>query len=142
MMIKVQTKFFDEVVVTTDSIITFLKPILGFEKYKKFILIDIEDNESLKCLQSVDEQNVCFILAQPWNFFKDYSFDLDEEHEALLGLKNPEELGVYSIANIPGDLKDFSLNLMAPIILNQTTKDAIQYILNDDKYTTKHFVAR
>jgi flagellar assembly factor FliW len=141
-MIKIQTKFFDEVEVPADSIITFVKPILGFDDFKKFIMIDIEDNESLKCLQSADEQNLCFILAKPWDFFSDYAFDLDEENEALLHANEASTIEVYSIANIPGDIKDFSLNLMAPIIINTDTTEAIQYVINDDRYQTKHYVAK
>lgn len=140
-MMKIQTKFFDEVEVASDSIITFVKPILGFDTYKKYILIDIEDNEALKCLQSVDEANICFILADPWAFFEEYTFDLNSESEDMLKVEEESQLGVYAIANIPGDIKKFSLNLMAPIILNLKTNDAIQYVINDDRYQTKHYVA-
>jgi flagellar assembly factor FliW len=138
---KIQTKFFDEVEVDDNSVITFVKPILGFNDNRKFILIDIVDNESLKCLQSVDDQNLCFILAKPWDFFKDYAFDLDEDNEALLHVSSDSLIEVFAIANIPGDISKFSLNLMAPIIINSETNEAIQFVINDDRYKTKHYVA-
>jgi flagellar assembly factor FliW len=137
---KIETKFFDVIEFDSETIINFIDPILGFEEYKKFILIDIEDNDSLKCLQSTEEKNICFILADPWKFFENYDFDFSDDSQEKLGVKETDELIVYNIANIPGNLSEFSLNLMAPIIINTNNKQAIQFVITDDKYHTKHFV--
>ena len=48
---KVQTKWFGEIEVSDDKIITFDKGIIGFEDWKKYTLVyDAEKEENISCL--------------------------------------------------------------------------------------------
>jgi flagellar assembly factor FliW len=45
---------------------------------------------------------------------------------------------IYSIAVVPDDIKDMTINLKGPIIINTKTNRAKQIVLEDDKYTLKY----
>ena len=134
----IEIKFFDNIEINDSEIIDFVKPILGFDEFKKYILIDIEDT-SIKCLQSIENKDICFLVSEPWQYFSDYEFDVFDQDKKLLEL-NEENAVVLNIMNIPGDIKRMSINLMAPIIINNLNKSALQIVLNNQSYRTKHLI--
>jgi flagellar assembly factor FliW len=73
---KIETKFFGEIEIDKNSILNFEHGIPGFEDLNKFILLDIKDNETLKCLQSIEETQICLLMISPWKYFKDYEIQL------------------------------------------------------------------
>ena len=63
---KINTRDYGEIDINEDDILTFVEPIFGFEEYKKFIFLIEEDFEGqIAWLQSVDEPELCFIVANP-----------------------------------------------------------------------------
>ena len=55
---KVQTKWFGEIDTSEDKIITFEKGIIGFESYKKYMIVfdaQKEAESSIMWLQSLDD---------------------------------------------------------------------------------------
>ncbi len=47
---------------------------------------------------------------------------------------------VYSIVVVPEDIRKMTANLLGPIIINHKEKLGKQVILDDSRYTTKHFL--
>ena len=63
---KVQTKWFGEIEVSDDKIITFDKGIIGFEDWKKYTLVydaEKEENISIIWLQAIDEPTLALLLC-------------------------------------------------------------------------------
>ena len=78
-------------------------------------------------------------MTMPLTFFSDYEFTIDDEVEAELGLTSPEEVLIYAILTLSGkEIHDLTANLMAPIVINATTRQAKQIVLDRSAYTTKH----
>jgi len=135
---KIETKFFGNVDIDSNEVISFKKPILGFEGEDKFILIDIEELDSLKCLQSTKTKNLCFIVSTPWVYYNDYAFDIDDEISNHLEIKSEEEIEVFNILTLKDDFESSTINLSAPIILNNEKNFAAQIVIGDEKYSTSH----
>jgi flagellar assembly factor FliW len=127
----VKTRFFGEIEIQENRIIYFDRDIPGLEEYRKFILLDITES-NLKCLQSIDEKELCLILISPWDYFKDYEIELSDDEMMQLGIKDQMNVAVYNPVTIREN--KITANLVAPIIINIIKNTARQIILQNTKY--------
>lgn len=133
-----KTKSFGEMEINEDKFINFKEGIPGFEEVKQFILIE-EEKESPFCyLQSIGEQDICFILTNPYLFKPDYEPVIPKHYFEQLGGGEMEEFGVFVLVTAKGAIDTATLNLMAPLLIQQETKYGMQVILEGQNYTTKH----
>ncbi|WP_336636186.1 flagellar assembly protein FliW [Lysinibacillus fusiformis] len=131
---KITTKFLGEIEIEKQEILTFEQGLLGFEDYKKFILLPIDANLPLVLLQSVDQMEIGFIIAYPFVFKKDYSFDISEEDREQLQIEKEEDALVYAVVTIKETFQDSTINLLAPLIINMDKKLGKQIVLQDNKH--------
>ncbi|ADL08334.1 flagellar assembly protein FliW [Thermosediminibacter oceani] len=136
-MLKIKTKYFGQIEIDENKIITFVSGIVGFESLKKFILIDHPGNEQIKWLQSVEEPNFALPLVDPLLFFPDYSPTVSKEYISPLKIQSLADAVVLCVLTVPQDLK-VTVNLKAPIILNPIESLADQIIAENPEYKTKH----
>jgi len=136
MVKKLKTTRFGEIELNEEEIIHFEKGIPGFEDEQKFMLIVQEDLPFL-FLQSVRTSDLSFILTDPFSFFQDYSFDLDDQSKEELEIQDVADISVFGILSIPEDFQQTTINLLAPIIINRQKKKGKQLILHQTNYRTK-----
>ncbi|MGB9682852.1 MAG: flagellar assembly protein FliW [bacterium] len=108
--------------------IIFTSPILGFEDEREFILIRNSENSPFYWLQSLNTPELAFLLADPFVFFPDYKIPLETEGN----------IAAYVIVTVEEDFRFSTANLLAPIIIDADTNTAMQIVLEDSGYTTKH----
>lgn len=130
----ISTKFFDDININENDILTFNEGIPGLEEYKKFIVINIEDSK-LKCLQCIDEKNIALLIINPWDFFNDYEIQLSDEEIKQLEIKSHDDVLVFNIVSVREN--KVTANLLAPIVVNIKNKNAKQIILNENKYSIR-----
>lgn len=136
---KVMVPNMGEVEVAEDKIINFVQGPLAFEDYKKFFIIDPEENDfPFKLLQSAEEESLGFILTDPFTFKPDYDIELNEDVLQELEIEKPEDILVFVFLVIPDKVEDISANLVAPIIINAEKRLAKQVILDGTEYETKY----
>ena len=137
----IETTRFGQVEYTEEEIIVFEKGIPGFEQEQKFILLkmDSEDQKNpLAFLQSIKSAELSFIIANPFIFYTDYEFNLDESTKEELEIKEPEDIAVWGIISVPAEeFEKATINLQAPVIINVRTNKGKQIILHDSSYVTK-----
>ena len=137
----IQTKFFGNIEIDENKVIKFEDGIPGFEDLKKFLFMTDEDANSPFCwLQSIEDVNIVFTLINIFKFIPDYNPNVDMEILSKLGKIEEENLAIYCIANIPKNIKDMTVNLKAPIIINLFNNNAKQIICNNDDYSIKYYV--
>ena len=51
---------------------------------------------------------------------------------------NSSELTIYAVVTIPEDPREATLNLMAPIVINERGRRGRQVILHESKYSVRH----
>lgn len=142
-LVKVATEVVGEIDVQDDAIITFPHGLLGFEDVRKFTLINIGDDIPFTYLQSVDLGELAFVVTNPFVFYPEYEFELSEIIKQELDIEKPEDVVLVSMVTIKnGELKDATINLLAPIIINVRTTVGKQIILHDSTYNTKHQLVR
>lgn len=118
--------------------IQFAHGIPGFEHLKGFRLVQEEDSGVFANLQSVEDENIAFLVADPFLFYPDYEFELPEHIKEDLKLQDESDVQVWGIVTVGGTLEDSTLNLMAPIIINRRLGLGRQVILQKTPYQTKH----
>ena len=91
-----------EVEVAEDKIINFVQGPFAFENYKKFFIIDPEENDfPFKLLQSTEEESLGFILTDPFTFKPDYDIELNEDVLQELEIEKPEDILAFVFLVIP-----------------------------------------
>lgn len=133
---KAKTRLFGEIDIDDDKIITLEGGMIGFPFLQKFTLIYDEENEkktsSIMWLQSMDEQEVAFPVVHPNEVKPDYNPTVNDEMLAPLGEIGEENVYVLVTVTATADVKNATVNLKAPIIINTATKKGCQMIVEDD----------
>lgn len=136
----IHTTRFGEIELKEQELWTMKKPIFGFEKNKKFVILP-QKNSPFEYYQAVDDEHLTFVLADPFFFFKQYEFSLEQRWADMLVINDEAEISIRSIVTVRSS-EDISLNLKAPLIMNNTTKEAAQVILDILGYTTRHSIVQ
>ena len=136
----IKTKAYGEIQVDDNSEIEFVKPILGFEEYREYYLLEMKDIQQFYWLQSKTDSELAFIVVNPRIFKPDYVLDVEDQDIAELKLENDEEMLDFVIANIPEDPSKMTINLLGPLVFNVNKRLAMQAISNRNDYETKHNV--
>lgn len=105
----------------------------------RFELVALAEDSPFFFLQSLQEEKIGFILINPFLLFPDYEFNLPDEEAEALDIRAPkEQLAVFCIVNASRGLKSATVNLIAPVVLNNATGAARQVVLNDRRYSVRH----
>lgn len=137
------TTYFGEIDVQDNQVIHFDEGLPGFEDKKKFVLLnnyDTEDPVPFMWLQSVEDENLAFVVTVPFFMRPDYEFEIPSDVASNIGLTSPEQAGVYTICKISGKVDSMSFNLRSPIIINAENKKAIQLVLPDTRYSAREIL--
>jgi flagellar assembly factor FliW len=138
--VKVATKPYGIKDVDERQKINFPLGLLGFEPLKEYVLLDAE-RQPFYWLQSVDVEQVAFVLINPFLFKPDYELDVNDDEMKEIGITNPEtEALIFSVVTIPQDGSPMTANLQGPLIINRKTRIGIQAVLTDARWKTKHDV--
>ncbi len=122
-----------------DELIIFDEGILGFEEYKKYIPLAVDDDSgNIISLESVDDDNLTFLLLNPFALNFNYNPILDKDDYKKLETNNDEDLSFYAICVLSDDVEKITVNLKCPIVVNAVTRKAFQVILQSDEYSLRH----
>ena len=138
---EVKTKTLGTVQVEEKQIINFVNGLYGFEEYHRFAIIEAE-YQPFYWLQSLDESNLAFIIVDPFLIVNDYELDIDDNALCEIGIDSPEDVVLFAIITIPADGSAVTANLQGPIVINRKNNIALQVILSDSKWTTKHNIIK
>lgn len=130
---KIATKFLGEVEISEQDILMFEHGLLGLEDEKKFVILPIDADLPLAILQSVEHAEIGFVVAYPFAFKKDYSFDISEDDRDQLQIEKEEDVLTYSIVTMKETFQESTINLLAPLIVNMDEKCGKQIVLQDNK---------
>lgn len=134
----IQTKYHGVIQLSKEEIVHFANGIPGFPDDEQFLLLPLEEDETFLILQSVESTEVAFVMVNPFTYFPDYDFTLEDQFVEKLGITVPEDILVYCILTVQDPFINTTANLQAPIIINSKNKRAKQIVLNNDHYSTRH----
>ncbi len=139
----VKTRYFGEIDLAEDKVLTFDNGILGFEDYKKYtILFDNTDGNqaTISWLQSLDEETLAIPVINPLLVKEDYNPTVEDELLKGLGELTEENTLVLLTMTIPADLEKMTANLKAPFVINSDTRKGCQIIVENKDYEVRYKV--
>jgi flagellar assembly factor FliW len=139
--VKVVTKAYGLIDVDERQKITFPMGLYGFESFKDYILLDAE-RQPFYWLQSIEVEQIAFILVNPFLFRPDYEVDVNDEDLKDIGISGPEKALIFSVVTIPGDGSPMTANLQGPLIINRESRFGRQAVLTDPRWKTKHDIMK
>jgi flagellar assembly factor FliW len=131
---------FGQIEVPEDKIISMQRPILGFEKYRRFCLIEIDELRPFLWMQSFEDPNIAFLVVNPLVFFPDYRIEINSAEIGELEVTDVESVETYVVATVPEDPTRMSINLQGPILINSENNLGKQLVLVNSEYRVQHNV--
>lgn len=137
----IDTRIFGKVEIEDSKIITFEQGIVGFPDMKHFALVHDEEkgvNAGIRYLQSVEEPEFAMPVMDPLLLMPEYNPEIEDELLKPLGELKEEDILVFVTVSVPKDIKNISVNLQAPIVINAQERKAAQIIVEGSEYKIKY----
>lgn len=128
-----------EIEVDPEQVVFFEEGLLGFENLRRFVLLPVDNSLVFTWLQSIEDPNVSFLLADPFMFFPDYEVELEEGVRESLKIEGAKDVVIQAIVTIPDSgVKDMTANLVGPVVISVNDKIGKQIVLTHTNYSTRH----
>jgi flagellar assembly factor FliW len=125
--------------VDPNQVITFDHGLLGFNDFRRFVLLSRPETSPLLMLQCLDQPELAFLLADPASLVDRLNLGRLNSTLHELEARNPDELDVFVTLTIPpGRPTEATANLVSPILINPRNKLGKQVVLENQNYSHKH----
>lgn len=131
-----RSNIYNDIEIKEEEIIKFKNGLYGLEHLKKFVLLgDIsEPSNSLMYLHSTEDENICFLLVNPYNIVSDYDYGFDDNILNLLECEEKSDIMPLCIVVINKDIHNSTFNMRSPVLINKIKKLGLQVILDNNEY--------
>lgn len=136
----ITTTRFGEIEVPEECIIEFANGLPGFQAETKFALFPYEPESAFSIMQSITNPDLTFLLADPYRFYNDYAFELDDQMAVEWGFAADNPPLVYTVATIKDSLEQMTVNLLAPIVVNWSRRIGAQLIIENKNYSVQQLL--
>lgn len=133
--VTIQTTRFGSIKVPEERIISMEKPVLGFEKSKRFVIIELSDMLPFVWFQSFDDADLAFLMVNPALFYPEYKIEVNIKEVEDVELDEHSSVETYSIVTIADDPGKTTINLQGPIVINVAVHKAKQLVLSQSSYS-------
>ncbi len=129
----VNTRDFGEQEIAEENILHFPDGIYAFEDQHRFVMFSPLGNDVFPAwLQSLDNESLCFIVFDPEQIVKDYSVTADADSVKAIEKAPGTSIRYLSLAVVPEEYKNTTVNLKSPIMINADKMLAAQIIAAED----------
>lgn len=137
-MVKINTRHFGELEVEDEKAIRFPNGIVGFPEANRFFLLNLPDIEPYQWLQCADNPELSFIVVPVLMLKPDYKLHMTKADHKALGFERDECPLLLSIVVLPDNPINATVNLLAPIAINEEKQLAAQVVNECRDYRTRH----
>ena len=112
-------------------VIDLVHPLPGFPDHHRFALVQLDDDGILCQLRSLDDPSLRFLVVPPVAFFPEYTPVVGDDVVSDLQIHAGDDVVVLLVLNAGDSLGTTTANLLAPVVVNTSTRRASQVILDD-----------
>ena len=134
----VQSTRFGELDIPEEQILDFPHGMPGFLEEKQFVFMEYQPDSPFYFLQSVADADLTFLMINPFKFFNDYEFAMDDGLLAEIGLTDENPPLVFNIASVKDTLENMTVNLAAPVLVNSRDRKAVQLVIEKTEFPTRY----
>jgi flagellar assembly factor FliW len=120
--------------------ITMAVPMPGFPAHREFALVRLHEEGLLYAFTSIQDPELRFLVAPPEPFFPEYAPEIEDDVLAALNTQDPNRLLLLVV--ISAGVNETTANLLAPIVVDQDSKRAMQVILNGTNLPVRAVMTR
>ena len=110
-----------------DQIIEFAEGLIGLPRLRRAALIESQEYAPFCWLASLDDDDIRFVVINPEAVYSDYRPDTARSSD-------DQKLSYWAIVTISSDWQKTTVNLRAPIFVDEHSKTGAQVILSDSEY--------
>lgn len=137
----INAKYFGEVSYEKNDIIHIMNGLFGFESYTDYLPLSFyEENDSMLSLQCLEDEELSFILMNPFMICPNYDPRLSKQDLSELGADSLEDISFYVVSVIKEPANQSTVNLRAPLAVNALNRRAKQVMLEQPEYTFRHSI--
>lgn len=129
---KIETKKFGIIEIDSNSIIDFPNGLVGFENCHRFVLIKNADFDPFCWLLSLDNEEVCLPILNPYIVKPDFKSVLPGFLTNGMFIEDGSE-NIFCVVNINDMKGKFTINLKSPILVDVNKKEGKQFILDSEE---------
>jgi len=117
------------------DLVCFPEGFSGLPEWQEGVLVPVNDVAHFFWLQFTHDSEAAFLLLEVEGVISDFDLRLAREAATV-----EDDAKVYAIVRVPhGDLKQATVNLLAPVIIRGTPRrEGFQVILHDSGYPLRH----
>jgi len=127
----IPTTRFGAVRVQADDLFLFPKGLIGFEDFRRWVLLADSANEAVGWLQSTAHPDVAVPLVSPRRFVTDYRVRVARSELAALELDAFDR--TFVLNPVARNSQGLTINLKAPVLFNLDRRLACQVITTDEQ---------
>ncbi|WP_077614002.1 flagellar assembly protein FliW [Caenibacillus caldisaponilyticus] len=135
---KLQTKYFGTVEADARETVVFSQGIPGFPDETAFLFLPLAEDSPFFIMQSVKTPALAFVTADPFVFFPEYEFRLNDAAIEQLELESEKDVAVYVILTVKEPFSESTANLVAPVVVNTRKRIGKQVVLEGTTYRAAH----
>lgn len=137
----IESQRFGTIEINEDELLAFPAGVIGFPTEQRFALVPHHGSGYIAWLQSVSTPGLAFPVVSAHAFGERYPDVPVAGAAAEAGLEGPEDalavmVVLCALANQPA-----TVNLLAPIVVNASTRKGAQVILEGTRFSTREFFA-
>lgn len=126
----IETERFGSFDTKDNKIIDFPWGLPGFEELHKFIILEVSNTWPIYWLQSTENKYIALPIIVSFEILEDYSIYIKENELEGLFVESKNDLLILNIAVIPEDIRNMTINLAAPVVINVKRSVGKQIIID------------
>ncbi|MBE3598858.1 MAG: flagellar assembly protein FliW [Limnochordaceae bacterium] len=140
---ELNTTRFGVIEVDPARIITFPRGFIGFPSWRRFVLLPhgTGGDSPFWVLQSAEDPDLAFVVVDPRHVYPGYVARVPASHLAEIGidgLNDVDRAVVLALVTLRPGTREATANLKAPLVINPSTRQGLQVILDGAEYAIRH----
>ena len=136
-LLSVETSRHGVIRYSPSDVIKMVRPILGLGDLHNFLLFGDDEIEPFLWFQSIESPSISFVLLDVGIVDKDYHAGYCASDFVLLDASSLSDCLEFFLVVVGSSIEQSTVNMKAPILINNKSKKAIQVIVDNDNYGVK-----
>jgi flagellar assembly factor FliW len=136
-MTTLESTRFGTIDIAEETLLRFPAGMIGFPDLERYAIIKQREDSVFLWLHSLDEPGLAFPVVLPWVFYWDYEVKLSDEDMAAINVERADEISIYCVVNVTDNVREATINLFSPIVINNAERLGRQVINLAEGYSTR-----
>lgn len=133
---QIESTRFGMLEVRDDTVLTFPDGLIGLPG-TSYVLVAQTDRTPFYWLHSAEYPDLAVPVTMPWLFFSGYEVEIPDDEARRLSLTESNQAEIFCVVRAAGELKEFTINLAGPVIVNSDARLGRQIINGATGYSVR-----